>query len=129
MVDPVCACAFSHASVQTPVRTPPSPSSLPSPPPHRYGPWTHDAINLSPPVRLFLFQQVVKALLRAGAQVNLRTPEGAPLEVLLCEPLHASSALVRELVLAGADLGRPGGVLVACVCFVPVLQLDAACSM
>eukprot|EP00752_Nemacystus_decipiens_P002193 g2087.t1 len=50
--------------------------------------------------------EVVKALLRAGAQVNLPTPEGTPLEVLL-QQSRPSSAVVREIVLAGADLGRP----------------------
>eukprot|EP00903_Cladosiphon_okamuranus_P013459 g12535.t1 len=50
--------------------------------------------------------EVVKSLLRGGAHVNLVTPEGTPLEVLLQQE-RPSSAMVRELVLAGADLGRP----------------------
>ena len=52
--------------------------------------------------------QVAKALLRAGAGVNLRTPAGTPLEILL-KGEDPSPALVRELVLAGADLGLEGG--------------------
>lgn len=59
--------------------------------------------------RCLSLTQVAKALLRAGAAVNLRTPSGTALEILLREE-NPSSALVRELVLAGADLGLEGGI-------------------
>ncbi|CAM9225313.1 unnamed protein product [Ectocarpus sp. 6 AP-2014] len=48
--------------------------------------------------------EVARVLLRAGAEVNLRTPEGTPLEILLQDP-NPNPTLVRELVLAGANLG------------------------
>lgn len=44
----------------------------------------------------------------AGAEVNLRTPEGTPLEIVL-QQAYPDPALVRELVLAGADLDLKGG--------------------
>lgn len=55
--------------------------------------------------------EVARVLLRAGAEVNLRTPEGTPLEIMLQDP-NPNPTLVRELVLAGANLGCRG----KCVC-------------
>ncbi|CAM9772990.1 unnamed protein product [Scytosiphon promiscuus] len=49
---------------------------------------------------------VTRALLKAGAKVNLRTPYGTPLEVVL-QATSPNPALVRELVRAGVDLGCP----------------------
>lgn len=49
---------------------------------------------------------VAMTLLRAGALVNLRTPEGeSPLDVAL---QGGDSALLRELFWAGADLDHTG---------------------
>lgn len=49
--------------------------------------------------------------------VNLRTAEGTPLEVVLQQE-RPSSALVREIVLAGADLGCRG------VCFIVSMRVS-----
>lgn len=59
------------------------------------------------PAVFFCLRQVTKALLKAGAQVDLRTRDGTPLEVVL-QAASPDPALVRALVQAGADLGCRG---------------------
>ena len=74
--------------------------------------------------------EVTKALLEAGAQVNLRTLEGlSPLDAALGEKSKPNSDLIRELVWAGADLESPGLLIIFARNVPPALLLLTVCIL